>query len=486
MGDGSSSGSAASPDVETEKPSADHGTLAGEIVAGHELVRRLAAGGMGEVYLAKQQASGVLRAVKVIRADLRRRYRSLERFHREVQVLARLRHDSIVQLIEFGTLDNGWPFLAMEYIDGPSLEQLLEQGPLSIQSALIVLEQMALALHHAHSNSIIHRDLKPSNILMRSADVHQVKIIDFGLARILDGDGERLTGPDEMIGSPTYMAPEQAEGAHDVTPAADVYTLGAIAYKLVSGSPPFALSKHMRLMLAHTHDVPPRLSQRCPEIPAPVDELLYRCLAKDPAIRPRAEEVAATLGAHVCRDAPASHATPAAQVTPAESAMPAAPGGPRIELVASPWGDRGLRDIASQLLDRPVPRDPDGLGVALATEIMSLTEEIATYLSISDPELTSLLRFEARICEQLAGLERDLALAHVQLQASPGDSDLVQQRDELLERVRTLNAQQLPLQRRLVEIVEAYRPFATGVMEVLFRQMDRALQELERLRREFP
>ena len=478
MGDGSSNGSAASsagsPSPDTEKPSADSGTLVGEIVAGHELVRRLAVGGMGEVYLAKHQTLGLLRAVKVIRADLRRRDRSLERFTREAQVLARLQHNSIIQIIEFGSLANGWPFLAMEYIEGPTLEQLLEPGPLSIPSALVVLEQMALALHHAHANNVIHRDLKPSNVLVRSGDLHQVKLIDFGLARILDGDGERLTGDKQMIGSLTYMAPEQAEGAHDVTPAADVYALAGIAYKLVSGIPPFALSKPMRLMVAHVNDVPPRLSERCPEIPTVVDELLFRCLAKDPSHRPRADEVAMTLGDHMRGTVPSTQAMQGAAIRP------------RIELVESPWGDhRSGRNVASQLLDLPVPQDPDGIGVALATEIMSLTEEIATYLSVSDPELTSLLRFEASICEQLAGLERDLALVQVQISGSPGDSDLVQHRDALLERVRTLNAQQQPLQRRMVEIVEAYRPYATGAMKALFRQMDRALQELERLRRQF-
>lgn len=473
MGDGSSSGSASSPSPGTEEPSAGDGTLIGEIVAGYELLRRLAVGGRGEVYLGKHKALGLLRAVKVIRSDLRRKDRSLERFEREAQVLARLQHNSIVQIMEFGSLPNGWPFLAMEYIEGPTLEQLVAPGPLSIGSALVVVEQMALALHHAHANNIIHRDLKPSNVLVRSGDVHQVKIIDFGFARILDGDGERLTGDGQMIGSLTYMAPEQAEGAHDVTPAVDIYALAGIAYRLISGTPPFALSKPMRLMVAHVNDVPPRLSERCPEISERVDEVLYQCLAKVPSQRPRADEVATRLGKHM-RGTVAN-----------TQAMQGGTTRPRIELVASPWGDRGARDVASQLLDRPLPRDPDGVGVALATEIMSLTEEIATYLSVSDPELTSLLRFEARICEQLAGLERDLALVHVQIQSSPGDAHLLQHRETLLERVRTLNAQQLPLQRRMVEIVEAYRPFATGTMQALFRQIDRALQELERLRRLF-
>jgi len=133
----------------------------------------------------------------------------------------------------------------------------------------------------------------------------------------------------------------------------------------------------------------------------------------------------------------------------------------------------------------PVPRDPDGQGVAIATKIMSLIEELATYLSVSDPELTSLLRFEARICEQLASHEKDLALVQAQLLGTPRDVELLKQCDAVRERIRTLHAQQQPLQRRMVEIVEKYRDYATGAMQALFRQMDRALAELQRLRRQY-
>jgi serine/threonine protein kinase len=302
MGNGSSSGTAASSSggsPGTGEPSPDEGKLIGEIAAGHKLYRLLAVGGMGEVYLGKHQTLGVTRAIKVIRTNHRGGDKWLERFNREARILARLQHNNIVQIIEFGSLANGRPFLAMEYIDGPTLEDMVQHGSLQVASALIVLEQMALALHHAHSNSVIHRDLKPSNILVRAGDVRQVKIIDFGLARILDSEGERLTGDDMMIGSRAYMAPEQAEGAHDVTPASDVYALAAIAYEIVSGTPPFVHKKAVRLMAAHVNDVPPKLSERCPEIPAVVDELLYRCLAKDPAKRPTADEIARTLGTHM-------------------------------------------------------------------------------------------------------------------------------------------------------------------------------------------
>jgi hypothetical protein len=124
--------------------------------------------------------------------------------------------------------------------------------------------------------------------------------------------------------------------------------------------------------------------------------------------------------------------------------------------------------------------------VALATKIMSMIEEIVTYLSTSDPELTPLLRLEARICEQLATVDGDLADVKAMLEETPDAPELVTQRDALVEKKRTLNAQQVPLQRKMVGIVESYRPFASGMIKSLFRQMDRALHELQSLRRQFP
>lgn len=445
--------------------------MAGDVVAGHQLTRLLGVGGMGEVYLARHQTLGVARAIKVIRTDLRGRDKARERFTREAQVLARLQHNSIVQIIELGSLANGWPFLAMEYIDGPSLDDLAEHAPLSIPNALVVLEQMALALRHAHASNVIHRDLKPSNVLVRHGDLQQVKIIDFGLARILDGDGggERLTADGMTIGAPAYMAPELAEGVRDVTAATDIYSLACIAYRLISQKPPFLDRKRLALMAAHVHEMPPRLSQRAAGVPVFLDDLLVRCLAKDPALRPAADEVAAKIGEYLR----GAHAVGTGVSNRAV-----------IEHVEVPWKTAATRrNIAAEVLDMPVPQDPADRGLALATAIMWLVEEIATYLSTSDPELTSLLRLEARISEQLTSIERDLAGLVTQLAVSPGTPALEQQRQALHERIRTLNAQQLPLQRRMVEVVEAYRYYASGPIKTLFIQMDRALDELAALRR---
>ncbi|HUS33691.1 MAG TPA: serine/threonine-protein kinase [Kofleriaceae bacterium] len=267
------------------------GTLAGEIVAGHELMHLLAVGGMGQVYLARHLRLGIIRAVKVIHAELLEQDRSRERFEREAHVLARLQHNSIVHIVEYGSLDNGMPFLAMEYIDGPTLERLVEDAPLPLPSALVVLSQLANAINYAHSCGVIHRDLKPSNVLVRGGDVRQLKIIDFGLAHVINSDAPRLTDEKQMIGSVTYMAPEQVERIREVTTAVDIYGLGGIAYRLISGSPPFKYSAPIRLMTARLSEEPEPLAARCPDIPAALDSLLTRCLAREPRQRPSGEEL---------------------------------------------------------------------------------------------------------------------------------------------------------------------------------------------------
>jgi serine/threonine protein kinase len=443
----------------------ERGALAGSVVAGHELERVIAVGSMGEVYLARHQTLGVARAIKVIRADLRERAQSLARFTREAQVLARLQHNSIVQIVEFGSLPKGWPFLAMEYVDGPSLDELVQAGPLPLSASLLILEQLALALHYAHSNNVIHRDLKPANVLLRSGDVRQVKLIDFGLARVADPDVERITGNDQTIGSPVYMPPEQVESGAGVTSAADIYALAGIAYTLLTGEPPFTHKASVRLMMAHLKDTPPRVTERRPELPSVLDDLLAACLAKQPQHRLTGDQLATELRRLLRHTEPAT-----------EAALPS-----RIEVVSAPWSPQ--RDLVRLVLDTPVPRDVSGRGLALATRIMGLVEEIATHLSISNPELITLLQLESRIRDQLADQKRELAGILERLDTTRGDAQVEKRIEALREQIRTLNAQQLPLQRRMVEVVEAHRHEATGTIRTLFESIDQALDELENLRR---
>lgn len=516
--------------------STDRGALAGEIVAGHELLRSLAAGGMGEIYLARHRALGMERAIKVIRTDLRDDGAARERFVREAQVLARLQHNSIVQIIDFGELPNGWPFLAMEYIDGPNLDQVVEKGPMPLPSALLVLEQIALALDYAHKRSVIHRDLKPGNVLVRDGDVRQVKVIDFGLAYTQGTEAhKRLTLEGQLVGSPLYMAPEQADGRLDVTQAVDVYAFGGIAYTLITGIPPFHGMSLLRLIAAHADDVPPRVSSRFPDVPPFLDSLLFACLAKDPSARPHSEELAGHLtrlarqtettapaSASVQPGAPPSSPraaqVPRPPILPASSPAAQTAQGRRASkhektkpppygvaakpspaaaapVVASPHvgGPRPVYSAsASSLLLRavelPAPEDEAGLGAALAHQILAVIGEIATHVSAANRALPQMLQESDGLRESLINLEMEMAIVNSRLDdASAHDrAELERERRGLAHRIDQLRTGQLDLYRQLIPHIEAARVRPTPVVEQLFRELDRSVAQLEDIRRRFP
>ncbi len=270
------------------------GHLIGQYVDGHEIVRCLGRGGMGEVYLA-QSPSGALRAYKIVRADLVGP-QALARFRREVKLLDRLRHPGIVQILAAGQLAGGGLFLAMEYVAGPDLQNAVDTvGPLPISDTLRLLIQLAEALAFAHHQNVIHRDLKPANVLLAAGE--SAKIIDFGLAKLAADEGlTRLTDDEQVLGSPLYLAPEQS-ATSEVGPAADIYALGGLAYFALTGAPLFAPRSAVGMIYAHVHERPESLAVRAPDLVLPpgLDDLLAACVAKNPADRPTALQLAAEL-----------------------------------------------------------------------------------------------------------------------------------------------------------------------------------------------
>jgi serine/threonine-protein kinase len=272
--------------------------MIGQILDGHEILRLLGAGGMGEVYLARG-ASG-LRAIKTVRADRDLAPQATGRFRREVLALGKLRHPNIVQIVDAGRLASGGLYLAMEYVAGPNLQAAIDRhGPYPVRDGLAILTQLASALAFAHAQGVVHRDLKPANILIAGGDPAHVKVIDFGLAKITADEGiTRVTEDQQVLGSPQYWAPEQSTHA-DVGPAADIYALGGIAYYVLSGLPLYGQRPSVALVYAHQCEIPAPLGGRCPDLVLPpgLEELVAACVAKAPSERPSGAELAAKLEA---------------------------------------------------------------------------------------------------------------------------------------------------------------------------------------------
>lgn len=448
---------------------ARRGTLAGQHVAGHELVRVLASGGMGEVYLARHLTLDMLRAIKVIHNNLREHEDAQIRFAREAQVLARLSHNSIVQIIDFGALSNGWPYLAMEYIDGPNLEQVVESsGPMALSLAILVLEQIASALHYAHEQNVIHRDLKPANVLVRGGDPRQVKVIDFGLAYTHDDGQLRLTAEGQMVGSPLYMAPEQGAGSVDVTAAVDVYALGGVAYTLLSGKPPFHGMSMLQLLSSHADESPPRLGSRCPELPRFLDELLYACLAKDPSARPHIDELVGHL-ARLARTTEPGPPVPAISAPSQVTAMGATMAAPR-----------GSESAIARLIDRPPPDDGSGVAPALVNQMFAIIGDLAVNLSSEDRELSVLHAESERARSDLTELEMEMALIDATLEHAPSGprAALIDDQRKRAARVRDLKERGSELLRQMIGRVEVQRGRGDGAAVQLFAEVDQVLEQL--------
>jgi serine/threonine-protein kinase len=257
----------------------------------YRLCRLIGAGGMGEVYLAEHQMMKRPVAIKLIRPGKSADPQALARFEREVRATAKLSHWNTIEIFDYGRTEDGTFYYVMEYLPGLSLADLVDKhGPLPPARAVHLLMQTCDALAEAHRNGLVHRDIKPGNIFSaQRGGIHDVaKLLDFGLAKPVSPDTAppvQLTQEGAITGSPLYMSPEQALGDSEPDGRSDIYSLGAVAYYVLSGSPPFGGEKAIRIILAHAHEevVPP--SRLRGDIPADLEQIVLRCLAKNPADR---------------------------------------------------------------------------------------------------------------------------------------------------------------------------------------------------------
>ncbi len=250
----------------------------------YELLSELGRGGMGVVYKARQVDLDRLVAVKMILASHVASPEQIAGFYNEARAAARLRSPRIVAIHEVGQIF-GQHYFAMEYIAGPSLARLLEEheGPLETDQAARIVLSVARTVAQLHREGIIHRDLKPSNVLLdESGEPH---VSDFGLAKMLSKD-DRATGTNVIVGTPSYMAPEQAAGrASEIGPLTDVYALGAILYELITGRPPFREENPLDTLVQVLEGEPQRPIRLRPAVPLALEAICLKCLSKDPAGR---------------------------------------------------------------------------------------------------------------------------------------------------------------------------------------------------------
>jgi serine/threonine-protein kinase len=309
----------------------------------YRVLSRLGEGGMGTVYLCEHAVLHRRFAVKLLRQEAAADPELVDRFRNEAISASRIGQENVVEVVDFGSEEDGVLYYVMEALDGRSLGALIrDEGPLPVPRALEVLDQICRALGAAHASGVVHRDVKPDNVFLarREDGTERAKVIDFGISHVPPAaGGERITRAGELIGTPEYMAPEQATGGA-VDPRTDVYAVGVLAFEMLTGALPLEGATPVATLVAHQTLAPDPPSRRVPAIPPEVDALVLRTLAKRPEDRfPTMEALAAEVArvrAAVVRSTPSRAGTetlalreppPAARhsasVSPAPCAAPA-------------------------------------------------------------------------------------------------------------------------------------------------------------------
>jgi hypothetical protein len=313
----------------------------------YEILEILGAGGMGRVYRVRNIISDRVEAMKVLLPDLEGNPSLADRFMREIKVQASLDHPNIAALYTAQRIDNQLIML-MEFVEGTTLDKMMEAGPVPMEKAADYIGQVLSALSYAHARGVVHRDLKPANMMVTAGGL--VKLMDFGIAKM--AADRKLTQTGSTVGSLYYMSPEQIKGAQDLDPRSDLYSLGVSLYEIVTGARPFQGDSEYSIMAAHLQGNPPPPIQISPNLPAGLNEIILQALEKDPAKRFQTADAFRNALLHVCK--PSQGAAPSPGVQAARRAEPIPGSRPPVPLAAP---------IA------PAPRSHRGLWIAIGSVI---------------------------------------------------------------------------------------------------------------------
>src|SRR6266576_4389471 len=265
--------------------------LVGQTLAGKYSIEKLIKrGGMGAVYLGKHVLMDKTVAIKVLHPSLALDDDVVARFSREAKAASRISHSHAVRVNDFGESENGVVFLVMEYLDGRTLKEIIKsEGPMALDRVVEIVRQVAGALDAAHQQGVVHRDLKSDNIMLSQTNGSDwAKVLDFGIAKIQQGDGARdvdITAANLVIGTPQYMSPEQCSQTGPIDARSDVYSLGVIVYEMLAGRVPFTGDSPTVIMMKQVQDDPPSVLAARPDLPASIDNLVRKALAKQPIDR---------------------------------------------------------------------------------------------------------------------------------------------------------------------------------------------------------
>jgi serine/threonine protein kinase len=420
-------------------------SLLGTLFAGRFRIESLlGTGGMGSVYLATHEVLQRKFAIKVLRRNLVEDDNIAGRFRREARAASRIEHPHITSVFDFGHTEDSGPYIAMEYVDGPTISDDLDQdGAFKVPRGLRIMAQVADALAAAHAGQVVHRDLKPKNIVLTThrGQADYVKILDFGLAKILGmASTKRLTMDGEAIGTPIYMSPEQC-AAQAVDHRTDIYSFGILAFEMLVGRVPFAGKVMTQVIGAHLHKEPPVPSETAEsdQIPANLDSLILRCLAKQPderfqsaselhqeilSVQESIGEMPATSRRQVEVPAHWPISDPAlAPTIPPEEPLPPTADAPESDLTPQEWEMESPEDKRENTdLEWPVLHDSVNLRSRALEELAFAVRD----RGIGSAEISHVLSLKMETEDRIYNLQSDIALieaSSVELEIKAGERE---------------------------------------------------------------